>query len=83
MTEKNYMLRLSLSDEERIWVNVLALKVRRTITTLIMDLLDRKSKELGVKLPKDRVSRRPFKGDISEHEKLIKSLQEELRNNVG
>lgn len=75
---RNYMFRILLSHEERIWVNILALKCRSTIPTIIMEAFEKKSKELGIELPKIRINRHVSDIRREEREQLINELIKEL-----
>jgi hypothetical protein len=50
-----------ITEQERGWLNTMALKNHTTISSMLIELLDQKSKELGVPLPLKRKKRIPHR----------------------
>lgn len=75
---KTPIYHFAITNEERIWMHLLALKNKSTIPTIIIESFEQKSKELGVPIPQNRVKRKSSALNRQERERLIIEYKKEL-----
>lgn len=82
MGRPRVLFQLLLSQEEKNWIYEISQKDNETMSSLIIVLLQKRSKELKIKLPKDRVKRVHYTNRLGKvvtgKKKFLEGINEEM-----